>query len=135
MTTRVITFGTFDMFHVGHVNILERAKSFGDYLIVGVSSDQLNKKKKNRFPIYDEIDRMHIIKSLRCVDEIFIEESLELKAAYIKKFEADVLVMGNDWEGKFDDMKQYCQVEYLERTPSVSTTELIEVVKTHPYHR
>lgn len=99
---RVITFGTFDVFHIGHVNILERAKELGTYLIVGVSSDLLNINKKGRPPIYSQKDRMKIVGSLHCVDEVFLEESLELKGEYIKKYNADILVMGNDWEGKFD---------------------------------
>jgi len=127
---RIITFGTFDVFHVGHVNILERAKSHGTHLIVGVSSDALNMEKKARFPIYSEDDRQHIIRSLRCADEVFLEQSLELKAEYIKYYNADVLIMGDDWQGKFDHLKNICQVIYLPRTPSISTTEIIEVVKT-----
>lgn len=127
---KVITFGTFDVFHVGHVNILERAKACGDYLVVGVSSDALNFSKKGRLPIYSEEDRVHIIKALACVDEVFIEASLELKGEYIEKFDADVLVMGDDWQGKFDEFKSQCDVKYLTRTPSISTTEIIEVVKT-----
>lgn len=127
---KVITFGTFDVFHVGHVNILERAKKEGDYLIVGVSSDALNFKKKSRYPIYSQQDRIKILESLRFVDEVFIEESLELKAQYIQNSKADVLVMGDDWLGRFDDMKAFCEVKYLPRTPSISTTEIIEVVKS-----
>lgn len=129
---KIITFGTFDVFHVGHVNILERAKAMGDYLIVGVSSDQLNMSKKGRNPIYSENDRMHIIKALSCVDEVFFEHSLELKGEYIKRYDADVLVMGNDWEGRFDEFKNICEVKYFPRTPSISTTEIIEVVKSTP---
>lgn len=127
---RVITFGTYDIFHVGHVNIIERAKLHGDHLIVGVSSDKLNISKKGRPPIYCEDDRQHIIRSMRCVDDVFLEESLELKADYIKYYNADILIMGDDWQGKFDHLKDICQVIYLPRTPSVSTTEIIEVVKT-----
>jgi choline-phosphate cytidylyltransferase/glycerol-3-phosphate cytidylyltransferase len=127
---RVITFGTYDIFHVGHVNIIERARLHGEHLIVGVSSDKLNIEKKGRPPIYCEDDRQHIIRSMRCVDEVFLEESLELKADYIKYYNADILVMGDDWQGKFDHLKDICQVIYLPRTPSVSTTEIIEVVKT-----
>lgn len=126
---KVITFGTFDVFHVGHVNILERAKSLGDYLIVGISSDELNLSKKGRNPIYSIADRLKIISSLRFVDEVFVEESLELKAQYIKDFDADVLVMGDDWKDKFDVYNDICDVVYLERTPSISTTEIIEVVR------
>jgi len=126
---RIITFGTFDVFHVGHVNILERAKACGHELYVGVSSDDLNMSKKQRYPIYNEEDRMHIISSLSCVDYVFLEESLEKKKEYIQNFNADMLIMGDDWLGKFDDMKEFCQVKYLPRTPSVSTTEIIEIVK------
>jgi len=129
MNKRVITFGTFDVFHIGHVNILERAKKEGDYLIVGLSSDELNFSKKQRYPVYPQAQRMKIIESLRFVDEVFIEESLDLKAQYIQQFNADILVMGDDWVGKFDSMKHYCEVKYLPRTPSISTTEIIEVVK------
>ncbi len=127
---RVITFGTFDVFHVGHVNILERAAAQGDYLIVGVSSDALNFSKKARYPIYSQDDRLKIISSLKFVDEVFVEESLELKLEYIKQFSADVLVMGDDWAGRFDWVKPACEVVYLPRTPSVSTTEIIEIVKS-----
>jgi len=130
MTKRIITFGTFDVFHIGHVNILERAKAEGDYLVVGVSSDELNFKKKKRYPIYSERDRIKILESLTFVDEVFVEESLELKAHYIQNYNADVLVMGDDWVGKFDEMKSLCEVKYLSRTPSISTTEIIEVVKS-----
>tara|TARA_B100002019_G_C20980633_1_gene455630 strand:- start:77 stop:472 length:396 start_codon:yes stop_codon:yes gene_type:complete len=127
---KVITFGTFDVFHIGHVSILERAKSYGDYLIVGVSSDDLNLSKKGRKPIYSEKDRKKIIKSLSCVDEVFSETSLELKRQYINDFNADILIMGDDWKGKFDNHKDQCEVIYLPRTPSISTEEIIEVVKS-----
>lgn len=126
---RIITFGTFDVFHVGHVNILERAASLGDYLIVGVSSDNLNYSKKGRYPIYSQDERCKIISSLRFVNEVFIENSLELKKEYIKEYKADILVMGDDWQGRFDWVNDVCEVIYLPRTPSVSTTEIIEVVK------
>jgi len=125
---RVITFGTYDVFHVGHVNILERAKLHGSHLIVGVSSDDLNMSKKGRYPIYSEEDRMHIVRSLACSDEVFLEESLELKAEYIKFYNAEVLIMGDDWQGKFDHLKDICKIIYLPRTPSISSTEIIEVI-------
>ena len=132
---KVITFGTFDVFHAGHVKILERAKSLGDYLIVGVSSDELNFSKKQRYPVYSQADRLHIVESLRCVDTVFVEDSLELKAQYIKMFDADVLVMGDDWKGKFDHFSDICDVHYFERTPSISTTEIIEVVRSSVYDK
>ena len=127
---KVITFGTFDVFHIGHVSILERAKSYGDYLIVGVSSDNLNFSKKGRVPIYNEKDRKKIIKSLSCVDEVFTETSLELKRQYISDFNAEILIMGDDWKGKFDNHKDQCEVIYLPRTPSVSTKEIIKSLKS-----
>lgn len=126
---RIITFGTFDVFHVGHVNILERARSLGSELYVGVSSDDLNKVKKGRYPIYSEEDRMHIVSALSCVDFVFLEESLEKKREYILNYKANVLVMGDDWAGRFDEYNDICEVKYLPRTPSVSTTEIIEIVK------
>ena len=122
----VITFGTFDVFHVGHVRVLQRAAELGDRLIVGVSSDALNMAKKGRAPVFNEDERLEIISSLRVVDGVFLEESLEKKRDYIVEQGADVLVMGDDWTGKFDWVKDVCDVVYLPRTPSVSTTGLIE---------
>ena len=126
---RIITFGTFDVFHVGHVNILERARALGDHLTVGVSSDALNIAKKGRAPVYSERHRVRIIQALRVVDHVFVEESLEKKLEYIVEHRADVLVMGSDWKGRFDEMREHCEVVYLPRTPSISTTEVIEVVR------
>lgn len=123
---RVITFGTFDVFHVGHLRILERAKALGNYLVVGVSTDELNISKKGRAPIFDQEQRIEIIKALKCVDEVFFEESLSLKGSYIEEKHADILVMGDDWKGKFDEFKELCKVVYLSRTPAISTTEVIE---------
>jgi len=127
--SRVITFGTFDIFHVGHLNILKRAAELGEYLIVGVSTDALNFSKKQRYPVCPQKSRAEIVDALQCVQQVFFEESLELKRQYIIEHEADVLVMGDDWLGKFDEFKDICQVVYLPRTPSISTTELIEIVK------
>ncbi|WP_084102030.1 adenylyltransferase/cytidyltransferase family protein [Demequina sp. NBRC 110051] len=127
--TRVITFGTFDVFHIGHVNMLVRAAEMGDHLTVGVSSDALNFSKKGRYPVYREEHRMAIVKSLACVDEVFVEESLELKGQYIKDHAADVLVMGDDWAGKFDHWGDLCEVVYLPRTAEVSTTDIIQSIR------
>lgn len=126
---RVITFGTFDIFHVGHLNILKRAKAYGDYLIVGISTDELNFSKKQRYPVCPQKSRAEIIEALKCVDQVFFEESLALKRQYIIEHKADVLLMGDDWQGKFDEFSDICEVVYLPRTPSISTTELIEIVK------
>lgn len=120
----VITFGTFDLFHVGHVNILERASRLGDRLVVGVSSDAMNYSKKGRYPVVCQEDRMRILKSLSCVDEVFLEESMELKGRYIRDHQAEVLVMGDDWAGRFDHFSELCEVVYLTRTPSISTTDI-----------
>ncbi|HOD99977.1 MAG TPA: adenylyltransferase/cytidyltransferase family protein [Kiritimatiellia bacterium] len=126
---RGITFGTFDVFHYGHLRILERARELCDYLIVGVSSDELNNSKKGRMPYYSLQERMGILGALRVVDEVFVEESLELKGEYIRKYRADVLIMGDDWSGKFDEFKALCEVVYLPRTPGISTTALIEQIR------
>lgn len=127
----VITFGTFDVLHIGHIKILERAKKYGDRLIVGVSSDALSFSKKQRYPVYPENERCEIIRSLQYVDDVFLEESLELKSEYIKKYKADILIMGNDWEGKFDMFKKLCEVIYLPRTEGISTTKLITEIKKY----
>lgn len=128
MTTTVITFGTFDVFHVGHLRVLERAAAFGDRLVVGVSADALNVRKKDREPVFSQAERLEIIAALKVVDEVFVEESLELKRDYILEHDAQVLVMGDDWAGKFDEFSDICRVEYLPRTPAISTTALIEKI-------
>jgi choline-phosphate cytidylyltransferase len=128
----VITFGTFDVFHVGHLAILERAAALGDRLVVGVSSDELNLAKKGRPCVYDLASRAAILRALRCVDEVFTEETLEQKRDYIQKYAADVLVMGHDWTGRFDDLTDLCEIVYLKRTPSISTTATIEKIQLLP---
>lgn len=125
----VITFGTFDVFHVGHLRILERASSHGDYLAVGISTDRLNIEKKGRPPVYTQSERCEIVAAIRCVDEVFLEDSLVLKGEYIRNYKADVLVMGDDWAGKFDSFGSVCEVIYLPRTPAISTTEVIEKIR------
>ncbi len=126
----VITFGTFDLFHIGHLNILERASKLGNKLIVGISSDNLNFKKKGFCPIQEQSNRMRIVEAIKYVDTVFLEESLELKREYIEKYKADVLVMGDDWVGAFDFCKDLCEVVYLERTKKVSTTNIKEIIRT-----
>ena len=124
----VITFGTYDLLHIGHINILNRSGEYGDKLVVGVSSDALNYKKKQKYPIYTESDRMNIINNIKIVDEVFLEESLELKKDYILKYNADILIMGDDWQGKFDHLNNICQVIYLPRTKEISTTKTIDTI-------
>lgn len=126
---RVLTFGTFDLFHFGHLKLLERASKLGDELFVGISSDALNFSKKNRNPIMNEIERAHIVASLRFVNSVFLEESLEAKRQYLLRYGADVLVMGDDWAGKFDEFKDICEVVYLPRTQNISTSELLQRIK------
>lgn len=125
----VLTFGTFDVFHIGHLRILERAAALGERLIVGVSSDALNISKKGRPPVFPEDERMRIVAALRCVDAVFLEESLEQKRDYLLQHKADVLTMGDDWKGRFDEFSDICRVVYFERTPAVSTTAVIEKIR------
>lgn len=119
----VITYGTFDLFHIGHLNLLKRAKSLGDFLIVAVSTDKFNeiKGKKTLIP-YEH--RAEIVRSIKYVDLVIPEESWEQKIEDIKKYNVDIFVIGEDWKGKFDYLKQYCEVIYLPRTSGISTTQL-----------
>jgi glycerol-3-phosphate cytidylyltransferase len=128
---RVITFGTFDVFHIGHVRILQRARALGDYLIVGVSTDKMNFDKKQKTPVYCEQDRLEIVKAMAGVDEVFFEHSLDLKGEYIKQFNADILVMGDDWTGRMDQWKHLCEVVYLPRTEGISTTITLEEIRKY----
>lgn len=118
-----ITFGTFDLFHIGHLKILERASEYGK-LVVGVSTDLLTNQKKGEFPVIAEQERLAIVRSLSCVSKVFFEESLEKKMDYIREYRADTLIMGNDWQDKFDFCKDICGVVYLSRTENISTTEI-----------
>ncbi len=127
-TRTVITFGTFDVFHVGHLRVIERAAALGNRLVVGVSADALNVRKKGRAPVFTETERMEIVAALRYVDAVFREDSLEQKRDYILEHRADVLVMGDDWAGKFDEFCDICEVVYLPRTPAISTTAVIEKI-------
>tara|TARA_Y100000816_G_scaffold264186_1_gene223139 strand:+ start:570 stop:974 length:405 start_codon:yes stop_codon:yes gene_type:complete len=131
---KIITFGTFDLLHVGHIDILKRCKNFGgnpvdNELIVGISSDKFSYHKKSRFPIYSENDRKTILQSLRFVDKVFIEESFEMKREYILQHAADIFIMGDDWKDKFDEFKDICQVFYLPRTPNISTTNILQIIQ------
>jgi len=126
---RVITFGTFDVFHAGHLRLLERARALGDSLVVGISTDQLNFSKKGRAPVFPQEERLHIVRALRCVDEAFLEESLDLKREYLLAHRASILAMGDDWAGKFDEFADICRVVYFPRTPSISTTAVIEKIR------
>ena len=133
---RIITFGTFDLLHIGHINILERSKNFNNNsekneLIVGISSDVFSYKKKSKYPVYNQEQRKKILESLKFVDKVFIEESFEKKREYILENKAEVFIMGDDWKDKFNDFKDICEVFYLPRTPSISTTEIVEIIKNN----
>ncbi len=123
----VITYGTFDLFHIGHLRLLQRAKSLGDRLIVAVSTDEFNavKGKKAIIP-YDQ--RSEIVENLKCVDLVIPEESWDQKIVDIRKYAVDVFVMGDDWEGKFDNLREYCDVVYLPRTEGISSSQIRDVL-------
>lgn len=124
----VITFGTYDLFHFGHLRILERAAEHGDRLVVGCSTDELNESKKGYRPVFPYEHRSAIVGAMSVVDEVFAEKSLEAKRDYVLEHRADVLVMGADWAGRFDDLGDVCEVVYLDRTPGISTSDLRRVM-------
>jgi|SRR5690625_3256727 len=121
----IITYGTFDLLHVGHINILRRAKQFGDYLIVGISTDEFNVIKGKK-AYYNFEHRKEILESIRYVDEVIPEKNWEQKINDINKHKVDVFVMGDDWKGEFDYLSKYCKVIYLPRTVGISTTKIKE---------
>ena len=125
---RVITYGTFDLIHYGHINLLERAKKLGDYLIVGLSTNEFN-AEKNKKCYFSYEERKRRLEALRVVDLVIPEESWEQKRKDIQMYQIDTFVMGDDWKGKFDDLKDLCEVVYLERTPEVSTTKIKDELK------
>ena len=120
---KIITYGTFDLLHYGHINLLQRAKAYGDYLIVGLSTDEFN-KQKNKTCYFTYEERKKMLEALRCVDLVIPEESWEQKRADVKEFRVDAFVMGSDWTGKFDFLSDLCEVIYLPRTPEISTTKI-----------
>ena len=123
----VITYGTFDLFHIGHLRLLQRLRALGDRLVVGVSSDEFNavKGKKTVVPFEHRID---IVRAVRHVDGAFAEHSWDQKRDDILREKADIFAMGDDWVGKFDDLEDLCEVVYLPRTRDVSTTEIRQLV-------
>ena len=127
---RVITYGTFDLFHIGHLNLLKRAKALGDYLIVAVSSDEFNLQKGKVCKIKDT-DRMQIVEAIKYVDQVIPETSWDQKIEDVKKYDVDVFVMGDDWKGKFDFLKDYCEVVYLPRTEGISSMQLKEELRNN----
>ena len=126
---RVITYGTFDLLHYGHINLLKRAKEYGDYLIVALSTDEFNWDEKRKKCYFTYEQRKKLLEAVRYVDLVIPEKNWEQKILDVKKYHVDTFVMGNDWEGKFDFLKPYCKVKYLERTPGISTTQIKEDLK------
>ena len=122
---KVITYGTYDLLHVGHINLLRRAKALGDYLIVVVSSDEFNAIKGKK-AYYSFEDRKKILEAVRYVDEVLPEYTWEQKIDDVVNNNVDVFVMGDDWAGKFDFLKEYCEVVYLPRTEGISTSKIKE---------
>jgi glycerol-3-phosphate cytidylyltransferase len=123
MSKTIITYGTFDMFHIGHLNLFKRLKGMGDKLIVAVSTDEFNELKGKRTLIPHE-QRAEIVRSVKYVDMVIPESSWEQKLEDVKKYNCNIFAIGNDWEGKFDFLKSHCDVVYLDRTEGVSTTAL-----------
>ena len=121
---KVITYGTFDLLHYGHINLLKRAKALGDYLIVVVSSDEFNWNEKHKKTYFSYDERKALLESIRYVDLVIPEENWDQKISDVKEYHVDTFVMGDDWKGKFDFLKDYCEVVYLPRTEGISTTKI-----------
>ena len=121
---KVITYGTFDLLHYGHINLLQRARNLGDYLIVALSTDTFNSREKNKVTYFTYAERKRLLEAVRYVDLVIPEKSWEQKIADVREFKADIFVMGDDWKGKFDFLQEYCEVGYLKRTPEISTTKI-----------
>ena len=120
---RVITYGTYDLLHYGHIELLRRAKQHGDYLIVALSTDEFN-KLKNKKSYYNYEQRKMMLESIRYVDLVIPENNWEQKTDDVKNFKVDTFLMGHDWEGEFDFLKDHCEVIYLKRTEGISTTQI-----------
>lgn len=121
---KVITYGTFDLLHYGHINLLKRAKALGDYLIVALSTDEFNWNSKQKTSYFPYEQRKQLLEAIRYVDLVIPEEKWEQKVSDIKEFKVDTFVMGDDWAGKFDSLKNQCEVVYLPRTPEISSSQI-----------
>ena len=122
---RIITYGTFDLLHYGHINLLRRAKKMGDYLIVALSTDEFNWNQKRKRCYFTYEQRKTLLEAIRYVDLVIPEMTWEQKSTDVHKYNIDTFVMGNDWQGKFDYLEQEgCEVVYLYRTPEISTTQI-----------
>ena len=129
MAKIIITYGTFDLFHIGHLNLLQRLKSLGDKLIVAVSTDEFNEIKGKK-TIIPYTQRAEIVENIKCVDMVIPEHDWEQKVKDIQRYNVDIFSIGNDWEGKFDFLQEYCEVVYLDRTDGISSTQLKNTLKT-----
>ena len=121
---KVITYGTFDLLHAGHINLLRREKELGDYLIVVVSTDEFNWNEKRKKCYFSYEERKKLVEAVRYVDLVIPEENWDQKISDVKEYHVDTFVMGDDWKGKFDFLKDYCEVVYLPRTEGISTTKI-----------
>ena len=121
---KVITYGTFDLLHAGHINLLRRAKELGDYLIVVVSTDEFNWNEKQKKCYFSYEERKKLVEAVRYVDLVIPEENWDQKISDVKEYHVDSFVMGDGWKGKFDFLKDYCEVVYLPRTEGISTTKI-----------
>lgn len=119
----ILTYGTFDILHIGHVNLLRRARALGDRLIVGLSTDAFN-AAKHKSSLLDYDNRRVVLEAMRHVDLVIPETSWEQKVTDIRAHDVDVFVMGSDWEGKFDFLREHCEVVYLPRTADISSTSV-----------
>ncbi|AFS69718.1 MULTISPECIES: glycerol-3-phosphate cytidylyltransferase [Exiguobacterium] len=120
---KIITYGTFDLLHWGHINILKRAKEMGDYLVVAISTDEFNRlKHKESYHSFE--NRKLILESIRYVDEVIAENNWDQKISDVQEHQIDTFVMGDDWAGEFDFLKEYCEVVYLSRTEGISTSQI-----------
>lgn len=128
MNKIVITYGTFDLFHIGHLNLLKRLKELGDYLIVAVSTDEFN-AGKDKQTIVPFSDRIEIVRNIKYVDMAIPEVSWAQKVSDIKQYGVSTFGMGHDWKGKFDELKDHCEVVYLPRTPNISSTDVKKLLK------
>ncbi len=125
---KILTYGTFDLIHFGHLKLLKRCKDLGGHLTVGISSDEFNLSKGKKSVMSFE-ERKELLEALSYVDNIIKEDTWDQKVEDIKKYDIDIFVMGDDWEGKFDYLKEYCEVVYLPRTKSISTTEIKKILE------
>lgn len=129
---RVITYGTYDLLHYGHINLLKRAKALGDYLIVALSTDEFNWTQKQKKSYFSYEERKAMLEAIRYVDMVIPEENWQQKLTDVDRYDIDIFVMGDDWAGKFDFLKEKCQVVYLPRTPEISSTKIKAELHSNP---